>query len=176
LDKRPRKPQTTLFPGLQPLGWVFLSLGTASVIWPEIATIAVEQLIAWFLLLSGFLGVLFWLRLKSGRISLMGLGAAVLTIVLGLVFLVQPVVGARTLTMILAALLLLEGVLAAAVALSLRGQHAGWGAALLSAVATLALSGLIFVGWPAASAWVIGLLFGLNLLTTGLALLVLGRS
>jgi uncharacterized membrane protein HdeD (DUF308 family) len=170
LDKRPRKPQTTLFPGLQPLGWVFLSLGTASVIWPEIATIAVEQLIAWFLLLSGFLGVLFWLRLKSGRISLMGLGAAVLTIVLGLVFLVQPVVGARTLTMIL------EGVLAAAVALSLRGQHAGWGAALLSAVATLALSGLIFVGWPAASAWVIGLLFGLNLLTTGLALLVLGRS
>jgi uncharacterized membrane protein HdeD (DUF308 family) len=160
---------------LRPLAWVFLGLGAACIIWPEVATIAVEQLIAWFLVLSGALGLLFWLRLKSGQISLMGLAAAVLTLVLGLVFLVQPIAGARTLTMILGALFLVEGALGAAMALSLRQLHSGWIVALLSAIATLALSFLIFAGWPSASSWMIGLLFGINLLTTGLALLALSR-
>jgi uncharacterized membrane protein HdeD (DUF308 family) len=160
---------------LRPLAWVFLGLGVASIIWPEVATIAVEQLIAWFLVLSGALGVLFWLRFKSGQISLMGLTAAVMTLVLGSIFLVQPMAGARTLTMVLAAIFLVEGALGTAMALSLRQHNAGWGVALLSAIATLALSFLIFMGWPSASSWVIGLLFGLNLLTTGVALLALSR-
>jgi uncharacterized membrane protein HdeD (DUF308 family) len=77
--------------------------------------------------------------------------------------------------MILALLFLIEGALGVAVALSLRSQHSGWIWALLSALATLALSVMIFAGWPSASSWMIGLLFGFNLLTTGVALLVLSR-
>ncbi|MGO4909463.1 HdeD family acid-resistance protein [Pseudorhodobacter sp. W20_MBD10_FR17] len=170
-----KQPPVLPFQRLRPLAWVFLGLGAASIIWPEVATIAVEQLIAWFLVLSGALGVLFWLRFKSGQISLMGLAAAALTLVLGLVFLVQPIAGARTLTMIMATIFLVEGALGAAMALSLREHHAGWVVAMLSAIATLALSFLVFIGWPEASSWVIGLLFGINLLTTGLALLALSR-
>ncbi len=32
------------------------------------------------------------------------------------------------------------------------------------------LAGLILVGWPSTAAWAIGLLVGINLLTTGIAL------
>jgi uncharacterized membrane protein HdeD (DUF308 family) len=99
-----------------------------------------------------------------------------LALVLGLVFAFQPFAGARTLTMILAALFVVEGVLGVFIALALRDQSSGWIWTLLSALSTLVLAVLIVAGWPSTSVWVIGVLFGLNMLTTGAALLALGYS
>lgn len=164
------------FEKLRMPGWFFIVLGFACMAWPTVATIALEQLIAWLLVFSGISGLIFWRGFGGGRIGLAGFAMAGLVLVLGLILLFQPIAGARTLTMILAVVFLVEGLLGITFALALRGQSAGWVWTLLSALSTLVLAVLIIMGWPSTSVWVIGVLFGLNLLTTGAALLALGYS
>jgi uncharacterized membrane protein HdeD (DUF308 family) len=161
---------------LRMLGWFFIALGVGAMAWPTVATIALEQLIAWLLVFSGISGLLFWRSFSVGRVGFAGLVTAGLALFLGLIFAFQPFVGARTLTIILAVLLMVEGLLGVSIALALRNQSTGWVWTLLSAVSTLVLAVLIIAGWPSTSVWVIGVLFGLNLLTTGAALLALGYS
>lgn len=161
---------------LRKLGWLFVALGMGCVVWPTVATLALEQLVAWLLVFSGLSGLLFWRSFSIGRIGLTGLATALLALILGLVFVFQPLAGARTLTMILAVLFLAEGALGVMIALALRQHSPAWVWTLLSALSTLVLAVLIFLGWPSTSVWVIGMLFGLNLLTTGAALLALGHS
>jgi uncharacterized membrane protein HdeD (DUF308 family) len=47
-----------------------------------------------------------------------------------------------------------------------------WGWLLASGPADLALAAIIIAGWPGTTAWVLGLLFGVNLLTTGWAVVM----
>jgi uncharacterized membrane protein HdeD (DUF308 family) len=165
-----------LFDKLRIPGWIFILLGFGCIAWPTVATIALEQLIAWLLVFSGISGILFWRSFSVGRVGMAGLVTAGLVLILGLVFAFQPIAGARTLTMILTLVFLVEGVLGIFVAMALRDQNAGWIWTLLSALSTLILAALIIIGWPGTSVWLVGLLFGLNLITTGAALLAMAYS
>lgn len=158
------------------LGWVFIATGVGCIAWPTVATIALEQLIAWLLVFSGISGLLFWRSFSVMRVGYAGLATAGLTLVLGLIFAFHPFAGARTLTIILAVLFIVDGLLGVFTAMALRDHSTGWFWTLLSALSTLILAVLIIAGWPSTSVWVIGVLFGLNLLTTGAALLALGYS
>lgn len=165
-----------LFEKLRMPGWIFIALGFGCIVWPNVATIALTQLIAWLLVFSGISGLLFWRSFSVGRVGLAGLAMAVLVLILGLIFAFQPLAGARTLTMLLAVIFLIEGAFGIFAAMSLRDQSSAWIWTLLSAVSTLILAILIIMGWPTTSVWVIGLLFGLNLITTGAAMLALVYS
>lgn len=158
-------------PQVKKIGWVFVALGAVSVIWPTIATLAVEQLVAWVFVLFGITGLLFWRSFRAFQVGGIGIGVAALALILGIVLVVSPMSGARTLTMLLGGLFFIEGVLGVMMSMSLRETHRGWIFALASSLATLVLSLVIFATWPNASAWIIGLLFGFHLLTTGIALL-----
>jgi uncharacterized membrane protein HdeD (DUF308 family) len=43
---------------------------------------------------------------------------------------------------------------------------------LLSGIADLILAGLIIAGWPSSAAWALGLIVGINLITSGVALAI----
>lgn len=62
------------------------------------------------------------------------------------------------------------------VGLRMRGQMPGWGWIVFSGVSALALGALILAGWPGSAAKVLGLLVGLNFLTTGVSLLALASG
>lgn len=47
------------------------------------------------------------------------------------------------------------------------GVPGAWGWMLASGLADLALAAIIFAGWPGAAAWTLGLLVGINLITSG---------
>lgn len=160
---------------LKPLAWLFIALGAISVIWPSIATIAVEQLIAAFFIMSGIGGLLFWRTFRSFGANMVGLITAVLALVVGLVLAFSPMAGAATLTMILVALLVIEGALSIWMAMGWRNSNPRWVWPLLSGLVTLILAMLIVSGWPSTATWAIGLLFGMNLLSTGMALLALSQ-
>ncbi len=149
-------------------------LGAAAIVLPPIATIAVEIIIGWLLLVSGIVGLIttFWMRRAPG--FWWSLLSAILGIAAGVVLLHWPLSGTLSLTLVLTVFLVIEGVASIMYALEHRRELSGrWGMMLISGVVDLFLAGLIFLGLPATAAWAIGLLVGINLVFGGAALIAM---
>jgi len=149
-------------------------LGAAAIVLPPMATIAVEIIIGWLLLVSGIVGLIttFWMRRAPG--FWWSLLSAILGIAAGVVLLRWPLSGALSLTLVLTVFLAIEGVASIMYALEHRRELSGrWGMMLVSGVVDLFLAGLIFLGLPATAAWAIGLLVGINLVFGGAALIAM---
>jgi uncharacterized membrane protein HdeD (DUF308 family) len=155
-------------------GIVLFILGLLAIIVPPIATIAVEVLIGWLLLMSGIVGLIATLRMRGAPGFAWSLISAILGIVAGIVLVGWPLSGALSLTMILTVFLVLEGVISILYALAHRRELSGrWGIMLFSGVIDLFLAGVIFAGLPGTAAWAIGLLVGVNLVFGGYAIIAM---
>jgi uncharacterized membrane protein HdeD (DUF308 family) len=155
-------------------GIVLLVLGVIAIVVPPIATIAVEILIGWLLLVSGVVGLIATLRARSAPGFGWSLVSAILGIAAGVVLLGWPLSGALSLTMILTVFLVLEGVVSILYALEHKREISGrWGAMLFSGIVDVVLAGIIFAGLPGTAAWAIGLLVGINLVFGGSALIAM---
>ena len=155
-------------------GIILFILGVLAIVVPPIATIAVEILIGWLLLVSGIVGLIATLRSRSAPGFWWSLVSAVLGIVAGIVLLAWPLSGALSLTLVLTVFLVLEGVVSILYALEHKRELSGrWGAMLFSGIVDLLLAGIIFAGLPGTAAWAIGLLVGINLVFGGSALIAM---
>ena len=162
---------TTTGKHLRNVGVVLSVLGVISILIPQFATLAVEILLAWLLIFAGGTGLLLSWQAR-GFLGWWYTGITFfMTLVLGLVFLIYPFSGIATMTIFLVLLFALEGF--SSIWLSAQWRRAGvgsWRWMVFSGVSSLALAAFIVMGWPGSAAWTIGLLVGLNLLTTGLTL------
>jgi len=155
-------------------GIILFILGTLAIVVPPIATIAVEILIGWLLLLSGIVGLISTFRTRGAPGFGWSLLSAVIGIAAGVVLLAWPLSGAFSLTLILTVFLVLEGVVSILYALEHKRELSGrWGMMLISGVVDLILAGIIFAGLPGTAAWAIGLLVGINLVFGGSALIAM---
>jgi uncharacterized membrane protein HdeD (DUF308 family) len=74
---------------------------------------------------------------------------------------------------VLTAFFIVEGIFQAVAALIYRdGMPRSWGWMLVSGLADLALAAIIIMGLPGSVTWVLGLLVGINLLTSGWAVVM----
>ena len=155
-------------------GIILFILGVLAIVVPPIATIALEILIGWLLLVSGIVGLIATLRARSAPGFWWSLVSAVVGIVAGIVLLAWPLSGALSLTLVLTVFLVLEGVVSILYAFEHKRELSGrWGAMLFSGVVDLFLAGIIFAGLPGTAAWAIGLLVGINLVFGGSALIAM---
>jgi uncharacterized membrane protein HdeD (DUF308 family) len=155
-------------------GVVLLILGILAIVVPQVATIAAEVLIGWLVLVSGIVGLIATLRMRSAPGFWWSMLSAVLGIVAGIVLLRWPLSGAISLTLILTIFLVIEGVTTILFALEHKRELSGrWGVMLVSGIVDLLLAGLIFAGFPATAVWAIGLLVGINLVFGGSALIAM---
>ena len=113
--------------------------------------------------------------IKEWRGFLMELLIGVLYVVAGGWLAFFPFTGIVTLTILLAALFLAEGVLEAIMAVRVR-PHEGWIWLLLSGLVAIAVGVLIAYELPSSATWAIGLLAGVNLLSTGISFIVLALA
>ncbi|HEU0058561.1 MAG TPA: DUF308 domain-containing protein [Hyphomicrobiaceae bacterium] len=158
------------------LGWAIVVLGILAILAPLMAGKATVILVALLLLLAGLA------QFFDAWQSRQSLSSRVLTLVLGatatiaaIFMLAHPVLGLRVLTGLLVAYLMAEGLWK--IAVSLRNRHwAGYGWLLLSGVLSLLLGILIWRQWPLAGTSALGILIGVNLVCTGVALLALAQS
>jgi uncharacterized membrane protein HdeD (DUF308 family) len=97
---------------------------------------------------------------------------AALTALLGALLALWPTAGILTLTMVLAVYLTAHGIASLTVAGALRGATDLWFWIGLGALADFLLAGLVIAGWPSTAAWAMGLYIGINLTTSGLALIL----
>jgi len=117
-----------------------------------------------------------------GAMSLRGTGLFVwelatgaLTGSAGLFLLLFPLEGLIALTLLIALVFLLTGTAQLSLALWVRPTP-GWVWVALSALISIALGGVILFALPEASAVLIGLLIGIDFLSTGVALVMMSRS
>jgi uncharacterized membrane protein HdeD (DUF308 family) len=93
----------------------------------------------------------------------------------GLALLTNPFLGLATLTTLLIGFFLLEGIIEIGMGLQSR-SHTGWGSLVGSGLLSLVLAGILIVDLPGSLVWAVGLLFGVNLLVTGLTMAYVGLT
>jgi uncharacterized membrane protein HdeD (DUF308 family) len=148
-------------------------LGLLAAASPFIATLVVETFAGWLFLTGGFVGLaaLFTTRNVPGFVWT--LLSAVLAILIGAFLVWRPFAGLVTLTMALAVFFAVHGIVQILTALDHRALFTrSWPWMVVSGIADLILAGLIIAGWPGSVAWAIGLLIGINLFMSGLALVM----
>ena len=161
-------------------GVIMVVLGVLAVVWPQISTIAVDVYVGWLFLLSGVVGLATVFLAKNVPAFLWSLLTAALSLFVGILLLWHPTEGAVSLTLVLIALFIVEGIFQIAASLSYREVFPeSWGWMLASGIADLILAALIIKGWPSTATWALGLIVGINLITSGLAITMValaGRS
>jgi uncharacterized membrane protein HdeD (DUF308 family) len=152
-------------------GVIMMALGVFAVIWPQISTVAADIYIGWIFLLSGIAGLVTMFWAPSIPAFLWSLLTAALTLIVGVLLLWHPVEGVVSLTLALVAFFIVEGIFQIAAAIRYRDAFPdSWGWMVMSGIADLVLAGLIISGWPGTVSWALGLIVGVNLITSGLAI------
>jgi uncharacterized membrane protein HdeD (DUF308 family) len=154
-------------------GVVMVILGVLAVVWPAVATLAVDIYIGWLFLISGTVGLVAMFSARDVPAFFWTLLTAALAMAVGVLLIWKPAAGVESLTIVLTAFFIAEGVFQIAGSFAYRDAMPGsWGWMLASGISDLILAGLFIVYWPVSAAWALGLLVGVNLITSGVAIVV----
>jgi uncharacterized membrane protein HdeD (DUF308 family) len=157
------------------LGIALITLGVAAVLAPAVAGSAVVLVIGFILLIAGIVPIVRGLKADASMEKTMGLTLGVVTALAGVAVIGHPLFGLAFLTLLLVGYFVVEGIWKIVVAF--RYQPAtGWKWLLASGVLSLLLGLLIWSQWPVSGLWAVGILVGVNLLGTGLALVTLAST
>jgi uncharacterized membrane protein HdeD (DUF308 family) len=154
-------------------GIVMTILGLFAAASPFISTLVVDTFAGWLFLTSGFVGLaaLFTTRNVPGFVWT--LTRAILAILVGAFLVWRPFAGLITLTLALAIFFAAHGLAQIVTSIKHRRLFArSWPWTAISGIADLILAAIIIAGWPGSVAWALGLLIGINLFMSGLALVM----
>jgi uncharacterized membrane protein HdeD (DUF308 family) len=156
-------------------GVIIAILGLLAVVFPLITGISVSILLGAVLVVGALVHAAN--AFSAGTLGNV-LGQAVLAVLYGfagIAFIANPVVGLATLTLLAIAFFLADGLVEIAWGLRSRGQP-GTTWLLASGGISLLLAGFLWLGFPSSAGWAIGVLLGVNLLVTGVSMILVGRG
>ncbi len=148
----------------------FMAMGS-----PYLFSILIAQLLGAFALASGIISLILVIFGKHPGHRILDAISALIRIAAGIVLLACVASSVAVITLIFAIFLIVEGVLMTIGAFRMR-DHPGWIWTLISGLAALILGIMVYYRWPSDSVWVLGFIFGINLLFNGISLLALGLS
>ena len=157
------------------LGILLMILGCVAIAFPLITTIAVKILLGWLFLIGGIVQIVHAFSTQKWSQFFLSLLVGVLYVFVGGWLAFFPLAGIITLTILLAAMFIAQGVLEFGMAFRIRPRE-GWVWMLVSGIIAILVGLMIFGGLPATAAWAIGLLVGINLISSGLAYLFLALA
>jgi uncharacterized membrane protein HdeD (DUF308 family) len=157
------------------LSVLMIVAGVLAIAAPLAAGIAINVLVAWLLVISGFVHLVFAWFTRTTKGFLWELLVGFLYIFIGVYLVRHPVAGLAALTIALATYLTLEAILEFVLGFALRPlPGSGW--LLFDGIITLILAVLIWRSWPSSSEWVIGTLVGISMLFSGTSRLMLSMA
>jgi len=157
------------------LGIALIALGLAAVLAPVVAGSALVIVIGFILLIAGTVPIVRELKAEASKERTIGLILGIITALAGIAVIGHPLFGLKFLTVLLVGYFVVEGVWK--IVVSFRYKPAtGWKWLLASGVLSLVLGLLIWNQWPVSGMWAVGVLVGVNLLGTGLALVTLAST
>jgi len=156
-------------------GIVLLILGVLAIILPTLFTLGIEVLIGILLVVGGAVSIYRSYTLKGLPGSTMSLGMGILSVIVGVLFLGYPLHGMVALTVMLGVLFLIKGV--AEISIALQHRHwVAWGWILFSGFVSILIALVLLLALPQTATWALGLLVGINMLFSGVWLLMLGSA
>jgi len=163
------------------VGWsitlsvLLIVTGLFAVCAPLLAGVAVTAIVAWLIVLGGFLHL--WLAFH-----VRGTGAHIWEVLIGIAYLatgvyilLHPVAGLVGLTVVLAIYLLIKGLFELALMMKIRPLP-GSGLMLVDGLLSLLLAGMIWWHLPSTATWAVGLLVGIAILFSGVSRLMLSLA
>lgn len=157
------------------VGIAMLVLGIAAIVFPMVSTLVATYFVGWLLLVAGCC-------LLAGSFAILGagpfFGALLLSLLLigcGIFMLFNPVAGAAGLTLVVGMLFMLQGAFELFFALELR-PYPAWSGVLISAILSIAMALLVLISWPGISLVLLGVLIGVNFISTGIGYIVVSRG
>lgn len=150
-------------------------VGILALLFPAFTTFTVELMIGWVLILAGTATL-------YGAFSVEGTGPffgelllGLLKLALGLYLVTHPNAGIVALTIILAFVFMIDGAVQLVLAFDVRPRD-GWIWVLLSGLVSIGVGLLVAAGLPGSSRVALGILVGINFLSTGIAFIMFSRT
>lgn len=157
------------------MGTILILLGALAVASPAVVGTAVVYVIGGMLLLAGVVQVVHGLRSTGWSEKIVPLIMGIITGLAGIAVLAHPLLGLTVLALVLAVFFVVEGVWKIVASFSFRPVR-GWLAMLISGAVALVLGILIWQQWPLSGLWAVGVLVGVDLLSTGASFVVLSMT
>ena len=154
------------------LGMVLISLGAIATLTPVVAGSAVVIVIGILLLVAGIGQIIQGSKSPSWSEKIMSLVLGVITSIAGAGVIGHPLFGLGFLTLLLIIFFVMEGIWQIIVSFSYR-PISGWLWMLISGIISVLLGILIWQQWPVSGLWAVGVLVGVDLLTTGISMMAI---
>jgi uncharacterized membrane protein HdeD (DUF308 family) len=156
------------------VGIVMLVLGVAAIVWPAFSTLVATLFVGWMLFLSGCIALFGSFTIRGTGPFFSALLFALLSIAAGVFLLFNPLAGETALTLAMVAIFAVQGAFEIFLALDVRPLR-GWVPMLISGVITIVVAVLIAAEWPGISLFLLGVLVGVNFISTGIGYISISR-
>ncbi len=157
------------------VGYVLIFLGVLAILFPLIFSIAAKTLLGWVFLLTGAAMLYHAFQSKEWQSAIWSGLIALMHIALGVYLGFFALTGLIGLTFFVGIAFLAQGAFEGIIAMQHRPKK-GWGWLAFNGFATLAMGTLLIAGLPSTALWAIGLLLGINFLTSGIAFVALANA
>jgi uncharacterized membrane protein HdeD (DUF308 family) len=157
------------------LGVSLIILGIMAIALPTIASAMTVLFLGWILLIGGIVQGVHAFTAKQWRGFFVQALSALLYAFVGLLLLMNPLLGMFTLTIVLVAFLAVEGIFKIVMSFQVK-ESANWGWILFSGAVSLVLAILIWSQLPGDALWIMGLLVGINMVFSGWAMTMLALA
>jgi uncharacterized membrane protein HdeD (DUF308 family) len=157
------------------LGILLIILGIVAIAFPFLTTIAAKTFLGWLFLFGGVVQMIHAFSTQGWSQFFLNLLVGAIYVIVGGWLAFFPLTGIIALTALLAAMFVVQGGLEAGMAFRMR-PHAGWGWMLVSGIIAILAGLLIFAKLPSSAIWAIGLLVGINMVSSGCAYFILALA
>lgn len=141
--------------------------GGLAIFAPLASSLAVETIVACACVVGGIAWITGVFKTRSWQGMAMRVAIGVVQLAIGVILLLNPIVGLVSLTMLIAAFFAADGMLRIVAAVQNRSHVKGWGWVAASGVITVASAAIIASQLPTAALVLIGALTGINLMMSG---------
>jgi len=155
------------------IGTLMALLGAFGLIFPNVLSVAIELYLGWIMITGGLLWLYYAFKLHVHSVG--GWIKPIILLVAGGLWLANPSIGIAALTLLITFYLFTDAFGSFAMAFE-RRPISGWVWLLFNGVISLILGIMILSGWPATSAFFLGIFVGISLLFDGLTVLMLGST
>jgi uncharacterized membrane protein HdeD (DUF308 family) len=153
-------------------GVIMIILGILAVGEPMVATLAITLFAGWLFLISGIVGLVGTFSARRVPGFWWALITAILAILVGIYLIWRPFSGILSLTLAVGAFFGAQGIVQIITAIGHHKVLQSWVWMLITGIANVILALIIWGGFPGTAEWVLGLLFGINLLLWGFSLVM----
>lgn len=146
--------------------------GILAIVFPIVSSLAVNYFVGGVLTFVGVVQFIGSFSVNGTRSFFGALLLALLTFAAGIFMMFNPLAALTVITVILAVLFVIEGVFQLVLAFEVK-PYGSWGWLLFSGLISILLGFVVISGLPQFSLMFIGILLGINFLSTGIAFLFL---